>query len=173
MKDLTSAAAAFTFAWGLENYVRLLLLVFCLHNLLPLEVDLLELIEAYQAWGAWFAAELAAGSLLLGLLLALAYGLNLSLGAGSAPMVAAGLLLLCLGHLGAALALAWDLAVTGLAGGASWEEAEIFYLQPKSALTYDRALGVGDLFEWHRERGWPYSVRFEDLYFFFFQLLLV
>jgi len=105
-KDLTVAAAAFTFTWGLENYVRLLLLVFCLHNLLPLEVDLLELVEAYQAWGAWLAAEVAVGLGLLGLLVGLAYGLNLSLGAGSAPLVAGWLLLLCLGHLGAAVVLA-------------------------------------------------------------------
>jgi hypothetical protein len=61
----------------------------------------------------------------------------------------------------------------GFSSIALWEEAEVFYLQPKTALTYDRALGLGDQFEWHRERGWPYSLRFEELYFFFFQLLLV
>lgn len=48
-KDLTSLVAAFTFMWGLENYVRILLVVFCLHNLMPLEVDLFELVELYQA----------------------------------------------------------------------------------------------------------------------------
>ena len=47
-KDVVLVGAAFTFVWGLENYVRVLLLVFCLHNLLPLEIDLFELIEVYQ-----------------------------------------------------------------------------------------------------------------------------
>ena len=37
--------AALTFWLGLENYVRLILVVFCLHNLFPLEVDLLEQTE--------------------------------------------------------------------------------------------------------------------------------
>ena len=63
-KDTSSLAAALTFTWGLENYVRLLLLVFCLHNLMPLEADLLEMAELYQAWGAWVVVEVLPGALL-------------------------------------------------------------------------------------------------------------
>ena len=100
----------------MENYIRLLLLVFCLHNLSPLEGDLVELVEVYQAWGAWLVAEVGAGLGLLGVLVGLVYGLGLSLGSGSASLVLGWLLLLCLGHLGGALALAWDLAVAGLSG---------------------------------------------------------
>lgn len=49
----------------------------------------------------------------------------------------------------------------------------MFYIQPKSALCYDRALGAVDTFEWHRERTWPSTLRFEDLSVFLFELILV
>jgi hypothetical protein len=49
VKDLTVALAAFTFILGQENYMRVILLVFCLHNLLPMEMDLMETIEVYQS----------------------------------------------------------------------------------------------------------------------------
>jgi len=105
-------------------------------------------------------------------LLGLVYGLNLSLGVGSAALLSVWVVALCLVHLVSIVVLGWDLAVAGLSSVTGWEEAEVFYQQPRSTLTYDRVAG-GDAFEWHRERCWPYSQRFEDLYFFFFQLLLI
>lgn len=146
-KDVTSMAAAFTFVWGLENYVRLLLLVFCAHNLLPLEADLLEVVELYQAWGAWLVGELLPAAVLLTALLGLALMLNLQLAAAGTTAVTLTLVVLCLGHLVAVVLLAWDLVTAGLSSLSGWEEAEVFYLQPKSALTFDRALGVGEQFE--------------------------
>ena len=47
-KDTVSMFALFTFWFGLENYVRLLLLVFSSHALTPLEIELIELVEVYQ-----------------------------------------------------------------------------------------------------------------------------
>lgn len=47
-KDAASLFALFTFWFGLENYIRLLLLVFSSHALTPLEAELMELVEVYQ-----------------------------------------------------------------------------------------------------------------------------
>jgi hypothetical protein len=69
--------------------------------------------------------------------------------------------------------LAWDFLIASFSSIVEWEQAEVFYLQPRTGWTYNRALRVADQFEWHRERTSPYSLKFEDLYFFFLQLLLV
>lgn len=45
-----------------------------------------------------------------------------------------------------------------------------FYLQPKTALTYDHFLNVQDQFDWHRDRVVPHVLRFEDLFVFFLQI---
>jgi len=47
-KDTATLLALFTFWFGLENYIRLLLFVFASHALTPLEAELLELVEVYQ-----------------------------------------------------------------------------------------------------------------------------
>lgn len=78
-KDGVVSTAALVFAWGLENYLRLLLLVFCLHNLMPFEADLLESLAVYQAWGAWLCIDLVGPLLAACLLVPAVYALNLSL----------------------------------------------------------------------------------------------
>jgi hypothetical protein len=153
--------------------MRVILLVFCLHNLLPMEMDLMETIEVYQSWGAWLSSEILIGSFGLVFLLGITYTLNLCLSSGNDSLISGLILLLTIGHLTMIVLLGWDLAINGLSSFSSWEESEVFYQQPSAAWTYDRALNSGDLFEWHRERTWPYSIRFEDLYFFFFQLLII
>lgn len=105
LKDTTSMAAAFTFTWGLENYIRVLLLVFCMHSLLPLEIDLLEGVALYQAWGAWVTVELAPTIALLTILLGVALNLNLLLASGGVVVLHLTLLFICVGQLVALLLL--------------------------------------------------------------------
>lgn len=47
-KDVVSLLAAMAFWQQLDNYVRALLFIFAIHALTPLELDLLELTEAYH-----------------------------------------------------------------------------------------------------------------------------
>lgn len=87
LKDGVVLNAALTFTWGLGNYIRLLLVIFCGHALMPLEVDQVEAVTLYQAWGAWFTHSLGlpftllVGSLGLGLIL------NQVLGSGRASLL--------------------------------------------------------------------------------------
>lgn len=83
------------------------------------------------------------------------------------------LVTVCLLHVGFAYFLAADMFLAGLSSVIEVEQAGVFYLTPKTGLTYDRAYQVADQFEWHRERVMPYSLRMEELYLFFFQLLLL
>jgi hypothetical protein len=86
-KDTVVSTAALTFTWGLENYIRLLLLVFCLHNLMPFEADLLETTAVYQAWGSWLAVDLLPATLLFCLLVCSVFTLNLSLASGTPLLI--------------------------------------------------------------------------------------
>lgn len=172
-KDTATLLALFTFWFGLENYIRLLLFVFASHALTPLEAELLELVEVYQYMSSWFILQVVTPALCISVLYALLFIKNLMLPWAQARVL--GFLTYCItfGLLVTAAIAGWDFLLSGLSSMSSWFQNEIFYLQPKTAFTYDRGLMVSDQFEFHRERTWAFSLHFEDLYFFFFQLLLV
>lgn len=131
-KDFVSMAAALTFWLGMENYIRALLVVFFLHGLLPLEVDLLEQTELLLAYSSWITLEVLPGCLILAALFGAAHLLNLALSFGQLRLV----WLLCVGiSLGVLLVagvLGWDFIVAGLSSVVEWEQAEVFYLQPRT-----------------------------------------
>jgi hypothetical protein len=172
-KDTVSLFALFSFWFGLENYIRLLLLIFSAHALTPLEIELLELVEIYQYMSSWFVSQMLSPVLCFSLVYILLIIQNIFLGNSQLRFTAYSLYLLTFGLLLIFSLTGWDFLVSSLSSVAMWYQNEIFYLQPKTALTYDRGLLISDQFEWHRERTWPYSIHFEDLYFFFFQLLFV
>jgi hypothetical protein len=172
-KDVVTLAAVLTFWLHLENYCRLIIVVCALHNLMPYEVDLLEQSEVFLLYSTWLATDLLPGFLTLGVLLGLGMLINASLGVKQRALTGLLVTLVCLGHLVVGTFLAWDLLLSSLTSVLEWERGEVFYLQPRTGWTYDRAMRVGDQFEWHRERCHPYSLRFEDLYFFFLQLLVL
>lgn len=66
--------------------------------------------------------------------------------------------------------MGWDLVLAGMSSANWFCDVKAFYLQPKTALTYDGILGVQDQFDWHRDRVQPHVMRFEDLFVFFLQL---
>lgn len=96
-KDLVSMVAALTFWLGLENYVRLILVVFCLHNLFPLEVDLLEQTEVLLLYSNWLTLELLPAGFVLFLLVGLSHGLNAALGLLQGRLVTLLCVLICVG----------------------------------------------------------------------------
>ena len=74
------------------------------------------------------------------------------MGCGQARFVAIMCVCVCVGHVVVGGVLGWDLLVASLSSSVEWEQAEVFYLQARTGLTYDRTLHVSDQFEWHRER---------------------
>ncbi len=172
-KDTASTFALFTFWFGLENYIRMLLMVFSSHALTPLEVELLELVEVYQYMSGWFVTQLLSPILCFSLLYCILYVKSSVNMYAQARFTLYATMLVVVGLLFIFLLTGWDFLVSSLSSLSFWFQNEVFYLQPKTALTYDRGLMISDQFEWHRERTWPFSLHFEDLYFFFFQLMLV
>jgi hypothetical protein len=98
LKDQVSLVAAFTFVWGLENYVRVLLAVFCVHTLMPLELDLVEAVSLYQAWGVWLGHEILPAGLILSFLLGCGCILNGSMVSGGGALITSILGLMCVIH---------------------------------------------------------------------------
>lgn len=172
-KDTASMFALFTFWFGLENYIRLLLLVFSSHALTPLEIELIELVEVYQYMSSWLVTQLLSPILCFGVLYYTLYVKSCVNAYSQARFTLYATMAITVGLLFIFFLTGWDFVVSSLSSLSFWFQNEVFYLQPKTALTYDRGLMINDQFEWHRERAWPFSLHFEDLYFFFFQLMLV
>lgn len=58
------------------------MVLFCLHSLVPLEAELIELVDVYQTLTRWLSSSMLPGFLLLTLTLAFAVLLNNSLAWG-------------------------------------------------------------------------------------------
>jgi hypothetical protein len=172
-KDTASLFALFTFWFGLENYIRLLLLVFSSHALTPLEIELIELVEVYQYMSSWLVTQLLSPIICFSALYYTLYVKSCVNAYSQVRFILYATMLIVVGLLFIFFLTGWDFLVSSFSSLSFWFQNEVFYLQPKTALTYDRGLMINDQFEWHRERTWPFSLHFEDLYFFFFQLMLI
>lgn len=170
-KDQVLLFATFSFWFFLENYIRAIVIIFFLHCLVPFEAELLELVEVNQAFLAWVSATQTPALLLLTATLLLGLLLNLSLAWARLHLLiylATGVVLSLLVNL---FLMGWDFIFAGLSG-ANWQKlTTTFYNQPKTSLTYDVFFNLTDQFDWHREKAYPFVMRFEDLYQFYFQLL--
>jgi hypothetical protein len=69
--------------------------------------------------------------------------------------------------------MAWDLVIAGLSSNIEETGQEVFYLQPKSPLTYNNQFQLIDPFDWHKANTFAFTMRFEDLFFFSLELLLL
>lgn len=81
-KDQVLMFSTFSFWFFLENYMRLIVIVFCTHSLVPLEAELVELVEVYQTLTRWISVGVLPSICMLTLSLFLAIMLNLAIGWG-------------------------------------------------------------------------------------------
>lgn len=100
-KDQTLLFAFLTFWWQTENYARAVVIVFCLHCLTPLEVELFELTEALGASLLWAHCAILPPLLLVSIASGLGLLLNMSLNWGKRALQ---VFLAC----GVVLLLAWS-----------------------------------------------------------------
>lgn len=146
-KDTVSLFALFSFWFGLENYVRLLFLVFSSHALTPLEIELMELVEVYQYMSSWFVTQLLSPVLCYSLLYFIFFIQNISLAGAQARFLAYSTYFLTVGLICIFILSGWDFLVSSMSSATAWYQNEVFYLQPKTGLTYDRGLLISDQFE--------------------------
>jgi hypothetical protein len=172
-KDQVLLFASLSFFWSMDNYVRAIVIIFCLHGLTPLEVELFEMVEVGSVLMVWWSSQVfpllaySIGALGLGIVL------NMALGWGRSGLV----LVLC--SLIVALLswvlfwMGWDLIFSGLSAEVGGLDQALFYIQARVGCTYDAVGGGGDQFDWHKDRGRPFVMRFEDFFVFILQLLNV
>lgn len=169
-KDQVLLFATFSFWFFLENYTRIIIIVFCIHSLIPLEAELFELVEVYQTLTRWVSSSILLPLCILTLTLFMALALNLTIGWGRQALLILLSSGVCVSLLLNILLMGWDLAFAGLSSMGWFTDIQPFYLQSKSTLTQDHYLNVQDQYDWHRDRVTPFVMRFEDLFVFFLQL---
>lgn len=169
-KDQTLLFAAFSFWFFLENYLRVIVVIFCVHSLCPFEIELLETVEVYQMVVRWVVINVLPTAIMFTLTLCLGLLINLALGWANIQLLILLSCAICISLLLNIFYMSWDLVVNGLTGVNSFTNVGEFYLQPKTLLTQDQYLNVADQFDWHREKTQPFVMHFEDLLFFFIQV---
>lgn len=151
--------------------MRLIIVFFCAHSLIPLEAELLELVEVYQTLMSWVSSTALPGFFLCSATAGLALSLNMAISWCRPALLNFLAGTICLLLAVGVFFVGWDLAFSSMSAVFQIGEPHSFYLQPKTTLTYDNFYAVEDQFDWHRDRQHPFVMRFEDLYMFFLQLL--
>ncbi len=138
--------AALFFWFHLENYVRVILLVCALHSLVTFEFELVDGGEVAYACGVWFVTTLGPLCGLLLILGGLGYGAQRVWQHQSRTFLCL-LSLICATHALVLLYLSSDFFFATQSSWLGTEQGGVFYLHPKTGLTYDRGYGVEDQFE--------------------------
>jgi hypothetical protein len=68
--------------------------------------------------------------------------------------------------------MGWDLVFSGSSQDGV-VDGSLLYMQGRSSLTYGAVGGLGEQFDWHRNRSRPFIMRFEDFFVFILQILNV
>lgn len=169
-KDQVLLFATFSFWFFLENYFRVVVIAFCLHSLVPLEAELIELVEVHQCLTRWINIAVLTPLLWLTLSIFFAILCNLSIGWARHQFILLLSICICLILLINIIFIGWDLVFASLTSANWFCDSDSFYIQTKSAITQDHYLNVQDQYDWHKDKMHPFVMRFEDLYMFFLQL---
>lgn len=154
--------AAITSWVRLVNYTRLILIFFGFHYLVPLEAELVEMVEVHLLCSSWFSASLLMHLCVLSLVTVVGLtvaqlGLTLNFASAVICLSVMVVSLLCI-----ALLLMWDLALT-LASHPTHQGPQIFYSRSMTALTPSARPASADAADWHKPRLRTASLRFEGL----------
>lgn len=169
-KDQVLLFSTFSFWFFLENYFRAIVVIFCIHSLCPLEIDLLETVEVYQLVTRWLVTTILPTLVILSTTLFMALMLNASIGWARIQLLIFLSCFICISLMVNIFFMSWDLISTGMTSVNWFCECEEFYLQPKTLLTQNHYTNVQDQYDWHREKSYPFVMKFEDLLFFYIQV---
>ena len=157
----------------LQNYVLIVVIFFFFHSLVPLEIELFELVDVYNTLQVWLFNNLLFNLLLLLLVFILILLINFFINWNNKKSMFLFNLLLFIFFLFNLLLILWDFLFSTLTNTLFWNNFKLFYLQSKTSLTYNNVLYSSDQFDWHRETSDFFIFRFEHLYIFNIQLLSI
>lgn len=169
-KDQVLLFSTFTFWFALENYTRLIIIVFCFHCLTPLELELVELVEVFQTLMVWYTTDLLPTLLLMVILFGLSILLNFCINWYSVRAILLGVFIIVMLLTFNLLVLLWDFLFTSMSGCLFHPNPQQFYLHNRGTMGYNMTYQVTDAYDWHRAQPQSFVLRFEDLYLFYLQL---
>ena len=172
-KDQVLLFATFSFWFFLENYFRVIVVIFCTHSLCPLEMELFDTVEIYQSVLRWVVVTTLPTVLIFSSTLFLGLMLNSAVGWARIQLLIFLSCAICVSILLNLFYMSWDLLFSGLTSANWFTDTQEFYLQPKTLLTQDHYINVQDQYVWHREKAYPFVMRFEDLLFFYIQIFIL
>lgn len=170
-KDQTLLFATFSYWFFLENYIFLIIIFFCFHCLLPLEIELFELVEVYNNVLVWYTYSILPNLFILVVMFTLSILLNFFINWNNKKFILMISVTIYLILVISLFFMLWDFLFSSLTNQLFWNNFKQYYIQAKSSLTYNNMLLANDQFDWHREQTNFFVIRFEDLYIFFIQLI--
>jgi hypothetical protein len=172
-KDQVLLFSTFSFWFALENYSRLIVIIFCFHCLTPLELELVELVEVFQSVVCWYTAEILPCLIALSIVLVLIIFLNFFLNWHQFRMCVLLVFLITFILISNLLFVVWDFISSSLSSCLFNSNPKQFYIQNRTTLSYNMSLASEDAYDWHISQPQTFVFRFEDVYFFYLQLFNV
>jgi len=169
-KDQVLAFSTFSFYFSMENYFRLILIVFCFHCLTPLELELIDLVEIFQTLMVWYTTELLPAFMILTFATGMALVLNFYMNWYSARVLTAGVFAVVFVLAASLLVLMWDFLFASMTSCQFNANPKQYYAHNRSSISYSMTAQVVQGYDWHTSRPETFVMRFEDLYLFFLQL---
>lgn len=172
-KDQVLMFSTFSYWFFLQNYVLIVLIIFFFHCLVPLEIELFELVEIYNTLFVWTSTVIFINLSILVFFFFLILIINFYINWNNKKLFFYLILFLFFILIYNLLFILWDFFFSSMTSVLFWNNFKIFYLQSKSSLTYDNMLYVLDQFDWHKSNSSFFIFRFEDLYIYIIQVLTV
>lgn len=172
-KDQVLLFSIFSYWTFLQNYMLLVVIIFCFHCLTPLEVELFELIEIYNNLFNLFFFSIIFILFNVFILFFFILLINFLINWNNKKCIFIIFYIFFLVLILVLIFLLWDFLFSSLTSVLFWYNFKIFYIQSKSSLTYNNLLYINDQFDWHKEQTNFFIIRFEDLYSYFILLAFV
>jgi len=169
-KDQILVFSTFSFWFSIENYSRLIVIIFCFHCLSPLELELCELVEVYGNLLVWYSFDILIPLLILLFIFFLALIINFVwnwINCRNQLIYIFFIVLILLFNL---LFLLWDFLTSSFGNCLFSNNIMSYYNTNRASICYDMTLFVEDTFDWHISNPTTFIFRFEDLYLFYIQL---
>ena len=172
-KDQTLLFSTFSYFFFLQNYILIIIIIFFFHSLVPLEIELFELVDIYNTLQVWLFYNLIINLFIIFIVFLLVLLINFYINWDNKRLIFIFNLILVFIFIFNLILFLWDFLFSTLTNNLFWCNFKQFYINSKTSLTYDNVLNSNDQFDWHRETSNFFIFRFEDLYVYSIQLLSI
>lgn len=172
-KDQVLLFSTFSYFFFLQNYVIIVIFIFFFHSLVPLEIELFELVEIYSTLFSWLTYNIISNLIIMTVIFLLILFLNFYINWNNKKVTFIFSIFLFFFFILNLILILFDFLFSTLTNTLFWNNFKLFYFQSKTTLTYDSILYANDQYDWHRETTNFFIFRFEDLFIYSVELLTI